>query len=570
MAINKDFFRGKNVLITGGAGFIGSSLCIELVKMGSKVTVIDALLPLYGGNLFNLEEVMDKIKFIEGDIRDKELVNNLVKGQDLIFDLAAQVSYIDSRDLPFLDFDINGLGHMNVLEAARLYASNATYIFSSSRLVYGKLLTNPVNEEHPTKPLSLYAIHKLLVERYCEYYFKTFGLKTMVVRLPNPYGVRQQMKHNKYSLVGWFLRQAMEGGTITIFGDGKQARDYLYIDDIVEGFLLLAEKGRGGEVYNMGSKEKMTFVEMVDAVLKEVKSGKKEHIPWPEHYEKNETGDYFADTTKIKKHLGWEAKTDLRTGIRKMVDYYKENRGLYSLSDDSSNELAIRDYTNKKYYYLSEVDKERLIKRSLKKLKVGSGTADYVKEIIGSLKDKKILDAGSGLGIVSLGFAKKEANVTGIEEDKILVSLAQYIAQANKLKINFIYSGLTSMPFPANTFDVVISIDVLNRISNCQAYLGEITRVLKSGGIAIASFPTVAGKILYNREINVGETKSYSIHSLNKELKNMSSKHGRLILNQNVLSKNSGIKRVMKKALSIIGLPHTALLPQAVLTLIKK
>lgn len=329
MAINKDFFTGKKVLITGGAGFIGSSLALELIKNGAEVTVLDAMLPLYGGNLFNLLPVMGKIKFIEGDIRDQKLISDLVKGQDYIFDFAAQVSYIDSKELPFLDLDINALGHMNVLEAIRLYAPNSTYIFSSSRLVYGKLLTNPVKEDHPAFPLSLYAIHKLLVERYCDYYHKIFDLKTIAVRLPNPYGVRQQMKHNKYSLVGWFLRQALDGGTITIFGDGKQTRDYLYIDDIVEGLLLLAEKGRAGEIYNMGSKEKVTFVEMVDAVLKEAGTGKKKHIPWPENYEKNETGDYFADTTKIKKDTGWEAKTNLKDGIKLMGEYYKKNRQHY-------------------------------------------------------------------------------------------------------------------------------------------------------------------------------------------------------------------------------------------------
>jgi len=329
MALNKDIFKGKKVLITGGAGFIGSALCVALVERGAEVIVLDAMLPMYGGNLFNLESVREKIKFVEGDIRDKELVNDLVRNHDFIFDFAGQVSYIDSKELPFLDLDINGLGHMNVLEAIRLYAPSATYIFSSSRLVYGKLLTSPVTEEHPVRPLSLYGIHKLLVERYCDYYHKTFGVKTIVVRLPNPYGVRQQMKHNKYSLVGWFLRQALDGGTITIFGDGKQLRDYLYIDDIVEGLLLLAEKGVAGEIYNMGSKEKVTFVEMVDAVLKEAGSGKKEHIPWPENYEKNETGGYIADTSKIERDTGWKARVTLKEGIKLMVEYYRKHQGHY-------------------------------------------------------------------------------------------------------------------------------------------------------------------------------------------------------------------------------------------------
>ena len=329
MALNKVFFKEKKVLITGGAGFIGSSLAHALVDLGAKVTVLDAMLPLYGGNLFNLEGILDKIKFVEGDIRDKELVNDLVKGQDFIFDFAAQVSYIDSKDLPFLDLDINCLGHLTILEATKKLAPEARIIFSSSRLAYGKLKTIPVPEYHPTDPLSIYGIHKLTGEKYYRYYHDTFGLDTVIARIPNPYGIRQQMKHNKYSIVGWFLRQALKGEKITIFGDGKQERDYLYIDDIVDAFLHLAIKGVPGEVYNLGTDERVTFVEMVDRVLKETESGSKEHIPWPDNYEKNETGNYVADTTKIERDTGWKAKINLEEGIKKMVKYYKKHKEYY-------------------------------------------------------------------------------------------------------------------------------------------------------------------------------------------------------------------------------------------------
>jgi len=326
---NNNFFKGKKVLITGGAGFIGSSLCLELVKRGSDVTVLDPLLPLYGGNMFNLEPVLKDIKFVDGDIRDKELVNDLVSGQDLIFDLAAQVSYIDSKDEPFLDLDINCFGHLAVMEAARATASTARIIFSSSRLVYGKIQSTPVREDHPTEPLSLYGIHKLTAEKYYRYYYDTFGLDTVAVRIPNPYGPRQQMKHNKYSIVGWFTRQSLDGETITIFGDGKQERDYLYIDDIVDGLLRVAEKGLSGEVYNLGTEEVVTFVDMVDAILKETHTGGKKHISWPENYEKNESGGYVADTSKIEKDTGWKARVTLKDGIKRMVKYYKNHRMHY-------------------------------------------------------------------------------------------------------------------------------------------------------------------------------------------------------------------------------------------------
>lgn len=318
-----------NVLITGGAGFIGSNLAHALVAQGAKVTVLDAMLPLYGGNKFNLEEVQDQVEFVTGDIRDEELVKKLVVGKDFIYNFAAQVSYIDSKDQPFLDLDINGRGHLIILEAVRHSAAQAKIFFSSSRLVYGKILTLPVKETHPTDPLSIYGIHKLLGEKYCRYYADTFGLHTVSVRIPNPYGPRQQMKHNKYSIVGWFIRQAMEGKKITVFGDGSQERDYLYVDDIVAAFLQLSEKGEKGEVYNVGTDERIRFVDMVDAVIASVGSGKKEHVPWPANYEKNETGNYVADTSKLEKLTGWKPQTKLAEGIAKTVAYYKTNHAKY-------------------------------------------------------------------------------------------------------------------------------------------------------------------------------------------------------------------------------------------------
>jgi len=329
MTKNKNIFTNKNILITGGAGFIGSSLAHELVRRGAKVTILDALLPLYGGNMFNLNGIEDRVKFVSGDIRVKSLMLKTVVGQDYIFNLAAQVSYIDSKTEPFLDLDINCLGHLTVLEAVKEMAPSSRVIFSSSRMVYGKIHSNPVTENHPTEPLCVYGIHKLTDEKYYRYYHDTFGIDTFVARIPNPYGPRQLMKHNKYSIVGWFVRQSLDGGKITIFGDGQQERDYLYIDDIVEGLLSIAEKGLSGEVYNLGTKENVTLVGMVNTILEETGTGSKEHTSWPENYEKNETGGYVADTSKIEKDTGWKARVTLRDGIKRMVKYYKNHRMHY-------------------------------------------------------------------------------------------------------------------------------------------------------------------------------------------------------------------------------------------------
>lgn len=323
-------FAKKNVLITGGLGFIGSNIAHALVEAGANVTILDALLPLYGGNLYNVEDIKEFVKVVVGDIRDEKVVNELVAGQDYIFNLAAQVSYIDSITEPFLDLDINCLGHLRVLEAARKYAPQTKIVFSSSRMAYGKILTTPVDESHPTNPLSMYGVHKLTAEKYYRIYFDVHGIRSSVIRIPNPYGPRQQMKHSKYSIVGWFVRQALEGKEIQIFGDGKQERDYLYIDDIVSAFLQIAASDRtDGEVYNIGTHERVCFVDMVDAILEAVSTGKKVHVPWPKNYEKNETGNYIADTRKIRRAVGWEAKVPLRDGIAKTVEYFKQTKEHY-------------------------------------------------------------------------------------------------------------------------------------------------------------------------------------------------------------------------------------------------
>lgn len=322
-------FKDKRVLITGGLGFIGSNVAQALVPAGAKVTILDALLEPYGGNRFNIAGIEGEVELVHGNILDRDLVEKLVRQVDYIFHLAGQVGYIDAKDKPFVDLDFNGKGNLILLEAVRTQAPQARIVFSSSRLVYGKILTLPVTEDHPTNPLSLYGIHKLLGEKYYGYYAHEYGVPGMSVRIPNPYGPRQQMKHSKYSIVGWFVRQALENKTIEIFGDGQQERDYIYIDDIVDALLQLMLKGTAGEAYNIGSHERLRFADMVDMVVAAAGGGRKKLVPWPANYERNETGDYIADTHKVEAACGWRPRVNFRDGIEEMVEYYKRNKAYY-------------------------------------------------------------------------------------------------------------------------------------------------------------------------------------------------------------------------------------------------
>jgi UDP-glucose 4-epimerase len=321
---------GQNVLIIGGLGFLGSNLVHKLVEQGARVTVLDALLPLYGGNRFNLHGIEDKVQVVIGDVRDKPTVDELVRGQDLIFNLAAQVSYIDSWQMPFEDLGISCMGALNVLEACRQYNPEARVIFPSSRLVYGRILSNPVREDNPTAPLSLYGVNKLTAERYHQLYCSKYGMRSTILRIPNPYGPRQQMKHSKYSIIGWFLRMAMEDQTIRVFGDGQQVRDYLYVDDLTDCFLLSGNSDNcNGAVLNVGTGIPTKFIDMVKTVLSVIGKGRMEMVPWPENYETEETGNYVTDTAKIHQVLGWQAKVDLITGIKRTYEYYLRFRAYY-------------------------------------------------------------------------------------------------------------------------------------------------------------------------------------------------------------------------------------------------
>ena len=320
----------KRTLIIGGLGFLGSNLAHRLVAQGTQVTVLDALLPLYGGNRFNLHGIEDKVRVVIGDVRDTSLVDELVREHDVVFNLAAQVSYIDSWEMPLDDVTISCVGALNVLEACRLHNPDARVIFPSSRLVYGTILSNPVTENHPAVPLSLYGVHKLTAESYHRLYFAKYGIRSIVIRIPNPYGPRQQMKHSKYSIVGWFLRMAMEDQTIMVFGDGEQARDYLFVDDLVDCMLLAADDTTCGfEVFNAGTETPTKFSDMVKTILAVVGKGKMESVPWPKSYEANETGSYVADTTRIRRMIGWRARTDLETGINLTYEYYLRYRSHY-------------------------------------------------------------------------------------------------------------------------------------------------------------------------------------------------------------------------------------------------
>lgn len=309
---------------------IGSQITRLAVQGGAQVTVLDAMLPLYGGNPFNLHGLEEAISFVQGDMRDPELLRAMVPGKDIIFSLAGQVSYVDSNVDPFLDLEINCGGHLKVLEACRQHNRRAKLVFASSRFVYGAIEYNPVDENHPFNCLSIYGIHKLAGEKYYRFYYDAHGLETVSLRLANPYGPGQQMKHSKYGIVNWFIRLALEGKPLTVYGEGQQQRDYIFNQDMAEAFLTVAlEPGTAGKVFNVGSGVGTPFMEMARLVAAAVPGTEVVQLEWPADRYFVETGDYISDLTKITSATSWRPRTSLAQGIARTVAFYRENRQYY-------------------------------------------------------------------------------------------------------------------------------------------------------------------------------------------------------------------------------------------------
>jgi len=326
----KEKLKGKKVLILGGLGMIGSNLAHKLVENNAEVTIADACIEPFGANIFNLNGINDKVILNKTDIRDSESIKLLVKDKEIIFNLAGQISHNDSIKDPLYDAELNYMGQLSVMENIRIFNPKAKVLFSGSRLQFGRIQQIPVNEKQPSNPETPYALHKSAAERMYQYYYKIHNISTVVFRIANPYGMRGQIRHHKYSIINYFIRKAMEDSTIKIFGDGKQIRDYIYIEDLVNAFIIAATSNNtNGEIYNVGSGVATTFLNMVKTVLNTVGMGKFEHIPWPDSYLNVETGDYVTDISKISTTLEWEPRMTLQQGIERTFQYYKKNIKYY-------------------------------------------------------------------------------------------------------------------------------------------------------------------------------------------------------------------------------------------------
>ena len=317
-------------MITGGLGFIGSNLARQLVDLGARVLLIDSLIADYGGNLFNISGLEDRLKVNIADIRQQSTMNYLVRGHDVIFNLAGQVSHIDSMRDPYTDLEINCRAQLSLLEACRHNNPAVKVVFAGTRQIYGRADVLPVTESHLVRPTDVNGINKAAGEHYHLVYNNVFGVRACSLRLTNVYGPRQLLKHNRQGFIGWFIRQAVEDREIHIYGDGEQLRDFVYVDDAVDAFLRAgASDASNGQVFNVGGPDAITLRALVELLLSVAGTGAYRLIAWPPDKKAIDIGDFHADSSLIERTLGWRPTTSLDEGLGRTVGFYRAHLPYY-------------------------------------------------------------------------------------------------------------------------------------------------------------------------------------------------------------------------------------------------
>jgi UDP-glucose 4-epimerase len=327
-------YDGRSALVTGGLGFIGSNLARRLVEVGVKVSVLDGLLPDQGGNPYNVRDLHGQVEVHTADMRDPKVINHMVSGVDYVFNLAGSVSHLDSMQQPLRDLELNCVAHLTLLEACRHFNPLVKVVFTSTRQVYGKPVYLPLDEQHRVAPLDVNGINKFAAEHYHLLYHRVYGVRTVCLRLTNTYGPRQLIHHSRQGFIAWFIRQAIEGGVIELFGEGRQRRDMNYVDDVVEALLLAGvSEAAEGEIYNLGADEPVSLAELAEELISITGRGSVRPVPFPPERQMIDVGNTHSSFAKIKSALGWGPRTPLREGLERTVEYYSRHRAHYWKSD---------------------------------------------------------------------------------------------------------------------------------------------------------------------------------------------------------------------------------------------
>jgi UDP-glucose 4-epimerase len=323
-------FAGARVLITGGLGFIGSTLARQLVEFDARVTLVDSLIPTYGGNFRNIDGIAERVRVNIADVRDEHSMDYLVQGQDFLFNLAGQNSHLDSMRDPYADLEINCRAQLSILEACRKHNPHLKLVYASTRQIYGKPDYLPVDERHLLRPVDVNGINKMAGEWYHILYNNVYGIRACALRLTNTYGPRMRVKDDRQTFLGIWIKLLMDGVPIQVFGDGAQIRDFNYVDDAVEALLLAAaDPAADGQIFNLGSDEVINFRDLAALMVEINGAGCYQIVPFPPDRKSIDIGDYYADYRLIQGRLGWRPRVALREGLTRTMAFYREEKEYY-------------------------------------------------------------------------------------------------------------------------------------------------------------------------------------------------------------------------------------------------
>jgi len=322
-------FRSKRVLITGGLGFIGSNLARQLVRLGAEVTLVDSLIPEYGGNMRNIRGLEDKLRVNISDMRNRHSWPALLSGVDFLFNLAGQTSHMDSMTDPETDLEINCRAQLTLLEACRRHNPKIRLVFASTRQIYGRPDYLPVDEKHPLRPVDVNGINKLAGEEYHVLYSQVHGVASTVLRLTNTIGPGMRVKDARQTFVGVWIKQLLQDEPIEVWG-GEQLRDFTYVDDAVEAFLLSAvHPDAVGRVFNLGGKGQISLRELGEMAVAVAGQGSFTVRAFPADRRKIDIGDYYSDCRLIEATIGWQPRTTIKTALTKTIAYYRRELPYY-------------------------------------------------------------------------------------------------------------------------------------------------------------------------------------------------------------------------------------------------
>ncbi|MEI7951690.1 MAG: NAD-dependent epimerase/dehydratase family protein [Synechococcaceae cyanobacterium ELA182] len=324
-----DSWSRKRILITGGLGFIGSTLAIRLSELGAQVTIVDSLIPQYGGNLFNLNGYEDAVRINLSDIRDRYSLEVLLQNKHVIFNLAGQTSHLDSMHDPETDLAINGMAQLSLLELCRRVNPEARIVFASTRQLYGKPKYLPVDESHPVEPVDINGINKLSAELYHRLYADVYGLRTCILRLTNTIGPRMRIRDARQTFVGIWLKQLLAGEPIEVWG-GEQLRDFNDVDDVVDALLLAGSlDGLANTPYNLGSHERLNLRQLAELMIRLHGSGEIRLMSFPDERKKIDIGDYYSCYDRFQRDAGWQPSRSLETTLERTIAYYRLHQSHY-------------------------------------------------------------------------------------------------------------------------------------------------------------------------------------------------------------------------------------------------